>query len=68
MSDNFQMPNVITQIRVGKFTLYAYRTLNKAESQLALGMWLSKVNRKKVPKSGSGKVITHFGSDPLSGI
>ena len=52
-------------MRIGDFTLdiYAYRTITKAEAQLALGMWLKSSKRKKVPKTGSGKVITIFGFD-----
>lgn len=58
-------PNVKTTVRIGDFTLdiYAYRTITKAEAQLALGMWLKSSKRKKVPKTGSGKVITIFGFD-----
>ncbi len=59
------IPNVKTTVRVGDFTLgvYAYRTITKAEARLALGMWLKSSKRKKVPKSGTGKVVTIFGFD-----
>lgn len=58
-------PNVKTTVQIGDFTLdvYAYRTITKAEAQLALGRWLKSSKRKKVPKTGSGKVITIFGFD-----
>lgn len=57
------VPNVKTTVRIGDFTLevYAYRTIIKAEAQLALGMWLKSSKRKKLPKSGIGKVVTIFG-------
>lgn len=58
-------PDVKTTIKIGDFTLvvYAYRTITKAEAQLALGMWLKSAKRKKVPKSGYGEVVTIFGFD-----
>lgn len=58
-------PNVKTSVKIGDFTLdiYAYRAVTKTEARLALGMWLKSARRKKVPKSGSGKVITIFGFD-----
>lgn len=63
MNSDIDMPNVITEIRIGNFTLYAYayRTLKRNECLLAKAMWLKQHNKKSIPKSGSGKIITIFG-------
>ncbi len=58
------MPDVVTPIQIGDFTLYAYayRKLTKSEQRFALKQYLRKFKLKSVPKSGSGKVITIIGS------
>lgn len=57
------MPNVVTEIHIGNFTLYAYayRILTRKEALIARDLWLSQSKLKSFPKSGSGKVITNFG-------
>lgn len=59
------IPNVKNIVIVGncKFTIYAYKKLNKAEIKLALRQWLRQTNRKTIPKSGNYKIITIFGFD-----
>lgn len=66
MSDDIQMPSVKTTIRIGNFTLYvyAYKILTEPECKLALRQYLQQFKLKSVPKSGSAKIITLFGSNP----
>lgn len=53
------MPNVknIVIIENCKFTIYAYKKLNKAEIKLALRQWLRQTRRKTIPKFGN---YNHF--------
>jgi len=63
---DFRMPNIETKIKIGNFSLsvFAYRKLTKNECIISCRMYLKQKHLKTFPKSGSGKVITHFGSDP----
>ena len=59
------LPNVVTTIRVGDFTLraYGYRTLSKAECRLAVDLYLQTCKLSKLPARGRGVVYTTFGID-----
>ena len=63
MSDYMQTPNIVTDLKLGDFTLhcFAYRKLTKAELNLCARKWLSINKRKSFPKTGSGKIITTLG-------
>lgn len=59
------IPDVKSTVKIGGFTLYVYafRPITKTEARLAAGMWLKASKKRKVPKSGSGEVVTIFGFD-----
>lgn len=70
MSDYIPSPNVVTNLKIGDFTLhiYAYRKLTRSECQTALMMYMRNSHLQKLPSSGSGKVITLFGMNPSDGL
>lgn len=60
-----ETPNVVTEIHVGGFTLYAYayRKLTKQECYLAVRRYMAQRKLRNLPASGSAKVVTSFGFD-----
>ena len=70
MSDNIPAPTVVTTIRIGGFTIYAYayRNLTRSECVIVRDMYLQQSHRKTIPAKGSAKVFTLFGSSPESGL
>lgn len=65
MQDYFEMPDVVTTFKIGDFTLhvYAYRRLSPREGTEMVRQYLMQNRLKKLPKSGSGKLITVIGFD-----
>lgn len=65
MQDYIEMPNVVTPFKVGDFTLYvyAYRRLSPHEGVEMVRQYLMQKKLRKLPKSGSGKLITVIGFD-----
>lgn len=65
MQDYFEMPGVVTTFKIGDFTLYvyAYRRLSPREGTEMVRQYLMQNKLKKLPKSGSGKLITVIGFD-----
>lgn len=59
------MPDVVTTFKIGDFTLhvYAYRRLSPREGTEMVRQYLMQNRLKKLPKSGSGKLITVIGFD-----
>ena len=59
------MPDVVTTFKIGDFTLhvYAYRRLSPREGTEMVRQYLIQNKLKKLPKSGSGKLITVIGFD-----
>lgn len=59
------IPDVKNIVKVGDFVLevYAYRPITPLEARMALGIWKKQTKRKKMPKHGTGKLITTFGFD-----
>lgn len=70
MNDNLQLPSVENKIISGNFTLYvyAYRRLTKNELMLSVAKYMNDKHIKKLPTSGSAKLITTFGSNPTDDI
>lgn len=70
MSDKFTLPPVISTVKSGKFTLkiYAYRKLQKAELLQAVQIYLQQKHLKTLPSSGTDKLITTFGNNPLDSL
>lgn len=70
MSDNLQLPPVVNKVISGGFTLYvyAYRRLTKDELILSVAKYMANKHIKKLPSSGSAKLITTFGHNPEDGI
>ena len=66
MPDMIPLPTVLTTIRIGKFTIYAYayRTLTHSECELVKQQYLRQYNRKSIPAKGYVKILTQFGSNP----
>lgn len=65
MQDHIEMPSVVTPFKVGGFTLYvyAYRRLSPREGAEMVRQYLMQKKLRKLPKSGSGKLITVIGFD-----
>lgn len=65
MQDYYEMPDVVTTFKIGDFTLYiyAYRRLSPREGTEMVRQYLMQNRLKKLPKSGSGKLITVIGFD-----
>lgn len=70
MSDTIPAPNVLTTAKIGGFTfyIYAYRTLSKAECEQTVDMYMRQRRLKKLPPTGSCKVVTQFGSNGSDGL
>lgn len=67
MPDFIPSQDVLTQIRIGGFTInvYAYRVLTRSECLFAKQKCLEQLKRKSFPKNGSVKMYFNFGNNPL---
>ncbi len=63
MSDFIPKPSVVSDVKIGNFTLYvyAYRKITPTEAKESARTFLKKSKFKKFPKNGSGKIVTTYG-------
>lgn len=63
MQDYIEMPDVVTPIKIGQFTLYvyAYRKLYPYEYKEMVWAYLTQKKLRQVPKSGYDKFTTSIG-------
>lgn len=70
MGYKIPLPPVKNTIKAGNFTfyIYAYRRLTKTECKFAISKYMTDSHMKKIPVSGSVKIITQFGSNPVDSL
>lgn len=68
--DRIPAPNVVTTVKSGQLLIkiFAYRPSSEKECRIAIRTYMSNSKLERLPSSGTIKIFTLFGNNPLDNL